>query len=93
MKPYPPANEIIDMVQTLKDAGCDNATIANFVSEIESGNSEEGKRMLERHRRCLLENLHKDQKQIDCLDYFLYMMQKKQNHKIIYRVGERQRNE
>lgn len=32
--------------------------------------------ILTKHKRTLLDTLHKDQKQIDCLDYLLYMIKK-----------------
>lgn len=36
----------------------------------------EGLKLLSSHRRLLLDRLHKDQKQIDCLDYMVYQLEK-----------------
>lgn len=33
---------------------------------------------LAKHRRTLLETLHREQKQIDCLDYLVYAIEKKE---------------
>ena len=66
-----------DIIQNLKDAGCDEATIRTFLDNLQRGKQATGIQLLQKHRRSLLDNLHQDQKQIDCLDYLLYMMQKK----------------
>lgn len=69
-----------DVLQNLKDAGCDKQTIEAFIrlgeEECRSGQI----RLLERHRRELLDAVHLEQKRIDCLDYLLYQM-KKENGK------------
>ena len=33
-------------------------------------------KILENHRKCVLDNVHKNEKQIDCIDYFIYQMKK-----------------
>lgn len=65
-----------DIIQNLKDAGCDEATIKAFMDDLHSGKQAMGTKLLERHRRCLLEALHGSQKRIDCLDYLLFMLRK-----------------
>lgn len=67
-----------DIVQNLKDAGCDEATIQCFMDKLKSGKQNEGTQLLLKCRCGLLDNLHKEQKRIDCLDYLLFMI-KKQN--------------
>lgn len=69
-----------DILQNLKDAGCDEATIQAFMDCLHSGKQVMGTNLLERHRRSLINNLHAWQKRIDCLDYLLFVM-RKQNHK------------
>ena len=64
-------------IQTLQDAGCDNKTIDMFINSVKNGKTDEGLKLLEQHRRSLLNEIHKKQKQIDCLDYFIYTIQKK----------------
>lgn len=67
-----------DIIQNLKDAGCDEDTIQSFMNNLQYGKLIKGTQLLQKHRRSLLNNLHKDQKQIDCLDYLLYMFKKEQ---------------
>ena len=64
-------------IQTLQDAGYDNKTIDMFINSVKNGKTDEGLKLLEQHRRSLLNGIHKKQKQIDCLDYFIYTIQKK----------------
>lgn len=71
MKDYHSQN---DVIQNLKDANCDELTIGQFMEALQSGKENQGIQLLQKHRRSLLENLHKSQKQIDCLDYLLFMM-------------------
>lgn len=65
------------IIQNLKDAGCDSDTISVFMEELRSGRIDEGLEILSVYRRSLLDALHKGQKQIDCLDYLVYIMQKR----------------
>ena len=64
------------VIQNLKDAGCDEDTVNEFMKL--AGNREKpGQlKLLERHRSILLEAVHRNEKQIDCLDYLLYQMRK-----------------
>lgn len=78
MKAYRCEDEII---QNLKDAGCDEDTIRTFMDDLQCGKQATGTQLLQKHRRSLLDNLHQDQKQIDCLDYLLFMMKKEQETK------------
>ena len=62
------------IIENLKETGCDEEIVAKFTSEAERGTTEACKRLLEKHRRGLLDKLHDDQKQIDRFDYLLYMI-------------------
>lgn len=64
------------IIQNLKDAGCSKTTISAFVDDLREGKMAEGLKLLEKHRRNLLDNLHKEQKRIDCLDYLVYTLSK-----------------
>lgn len=75
MEPYCSEKAIIE---NLKDAGCDQATIQDFLADLRGGKQSKGIRLLEKHRRTLLDELHQEQKRIDCLDYLLFMLQKRQ---------------
>lgn len=65
-----------DVFQNLKDAGCDEETIQTFINNLQNGKQVKGMRLLENHRRSLLDNLHEEQKRIDCLDYLLFVLKK-----------------
>lgn len=62
--------------QNLKDAGCCEKQIDELINEMKKGNMENGLKKLSEHRCCLLDELHKEQRCIDCLDYLLYMIKK-----------------
>lgn len=62
--------------QNLEDAGCDKDTIKAFMELVGSGEQKKQFKLLEKHRKTLLTELHKNEKQIDCLDYLIYQMKK-----------------
>lgn len=62
------------IIRNLVDAGCDRDTITAFVEDIHEEKITEGLKLLATHRRFLLDELHKEQKRIDCLDYLIYKM-------------------
>lgn len=64
------------IIQNLKDAGCDESMIKIFMETIQNGKTKDGLKLLAIHRRSLLDGIHKEQKQIDCLDYLVYALQK-----------------
>lgn len=63
-----------DIIQNLKDAGCDSETIENFMADLQKGKKANGLKRLAVHRKNLLDSLHREQKCIDCLDYLVYQM-------------------
>lgn len=64
------------IIQNLKDAGCNDKIIQSFMIDLEQEKNSDGIKLLRKHRRVLLDNLHEWQKKIDCLDYLLYQMTK-----------------
>lgn len=60
------------VTENLKDAGCDSEMITEFFDK--SGKKDEQLRILKRHRQQLLDQVHKEEKRIDCLDYLVYQM-------------------
>ena len=62
------------IIQNLKDAGCDSDTIENFMADLQKGKEANGLKRSAVHRKNLLDSLHREQKCIDCLDYFVYQM-------------------
>ncbi len=62
--------------EILTDAGCDKEFINRFLIIQKNGTLSELLVMLNSHRVKLLNNLHKYQKRIDCLDYLVYQLKK-----------------
>lgn len=69
------------LIQNLEDAGCTAEFINSFIMKWSHGKKSEELRLLEAHRRSLLDTLHRDQKRIDCLDYLVYQLQKADKEK------------
>lgn len=65
------------VIQNLKDAGCDNEMVTCFLKMTECGERQGQLKLLEKQRRNLLEQVHKNEKQIDCLDYLVFQMKNK----------------
>lgn len=62
--------------QNLRDAGCSEKDILSFIMLYQNGNSQKQLNFLFSHRCVLLEQLHQDKKQMDCLDYLIYAIKK-----------------
>ena len=62
--------------QNLRDAGCDESCIREFMEDMSQSKETEGMKVLRKHRSKLLDAMHREQKRIDCLDYLIYQMQK-----------------
>ena len=65
-----------EIIQNLKDAGCDKATVEHFMKLGETGDTQEQLKLLSIHRKQLLDRVHREEKRIDCLDYLVYQIQK-----------------
>lgn len=63
-----------DMMICLKDSGCEAQLIDEFLACLEDGQRQSI--LLKRQKCILLEKLHENQRQIDCLDYLLYKLKK-----------------
>lgn len=64
------------IIRNLRDSGCGEDTIKAFVEDFRGEKFSEGLKLLEAHRRVLLDELHKEQKRIDCLDYLVFKIKK-----------------
>lgn len=64
------------IIQNMKDAGCSKDTIDGFLLCYRAGDIKGELKILSSHRRALLEEVHKGQKEIDCLDYLVYQIEK-----------------
>lgn len=56
--------------------GCNSKQIEEIVELYDKGKIEKVRETLSIHRRKMLDNEHNVQKQIDCLDFFLYQIEK-----------------
>lgn len=65
------------VIQNLKDAGCTDEMVERFMDLRDSEGKEQQLKLLSGHRKYLLEKLHSDERQIDCLDYLIYQIEKK----------------
>lgn len=70
------------MIENLTDAGCTTDFIEKFMTEWNKDSKNKGLRLLETHRRSLLETLHQAQRRIDCLDYLAYQLQKSEKESL-----------
>ena len=64
------------VVQNLLDAGFDLECTKRFMECKRTGQYDEQVKMLSAQRRRLLDNVHKEEKRIACLDYLVYAMKK-----------------
>jgi len=62
------------LLRNLQDAGCTDQMIQQYFRLREAGRTKEQICLLFRHRAALLDRLHQDQKQIDCLDYLIFQI-------------------
>ena len=62
--------------ENLIDAGCDPALCLRVTQLLTEGRRGEAVELLARHRRKVLENCHREQSRIDCLDYLLHKLEK-----------------
>lgn len=66
-----------DVIQNLKDAGCDRKIIECFMKCMAQDDVKGQLRLMSEQRQCLLDKVHEDEKQIDCLDYLVYQIDRK----------------
>ena len=73
MSNYPERQEII---QILKDAGCEDEFISRIISLIDINQGEELFKLLREWRNHLMDEIHSSQHKLDCLDYLIRKMKK-----------------
>ena len=59
------------LIQNLQDAGCNQKLIDNFFSLLDQKQFDQIYILLRKYRNTLLNNIHKQQKEIDILDYLI----------------------
>ncbi len=65
-----------ELILNLKAAGFDGALIQQFLRCWKSGLKAEQLRILSQKRADLLHQVHQEEKQINCLDYLVYRIEK-----------------
>ena len=65
-----------DLIQNLTDSGCDKETIERICSLCQAGYTEDAIKSLRAFRCGLMDELHKSQYRVDCLDYLVRQLQK-----------------
>ena len=65
------------LIQNLKDSNCSEDLIEEIVTLDNKGEISKELKLLERHRKNLLEKLHQNQKYIDNLDYLIFNFREK----------------
>ena len=63
------------IVLNMKDAGCSEETIKRFLLCYQAGDIKGELKVLSNHRQALLDEVHKGQKEIDCIDYLVYQIE------------------
>jgi len=64
------------VMQNLRDAGCRECVIECCLSFMKQGKKKELLQQLEEQRRALLQRVHEEEKQINCLDYLVYQIRR-----------------
>lgn len=66
-----------ELIQNLKDAGCDCKTVEKFLLLEEHKNTQGQMKLLSMQREVLLKKVHQQEKKICCLDYLVYQLSRK----------------
>ena len=82
-----------DVVRNLKDAGCSQQTIEQCMECLKRGTLSEQMELLSRHRDSLLDQMHREQRRIDCLDYLVYQIQREQTADQTNQIRREQKKE
>jgi len=67
------------IIQNLEDCGCSEKIIEAFMKKLDAGQKKEALRILSGHRRQLLDQFHKCNDNIFCLDY---LVEQVENNKV-----------
>ncbi len=68
-----------DVIQNLRDAGCDQKIIKTFMAYMDQDDLNSQMRLMDEQRKRLLDRVHEEEKKIDCLDYLVHQMGRSRN--------------
>lgn len=71
------AMDAVELAQALRDAGCTEEAAAALLAD--ARDSRHLLELLARHRAALLDEVHRGEKKIDCLDYLIYKIKQNQH--------------
>lgn len=71
-------SSIQTVIQNLRDAGCGPRCIEQFLALEQEAKTAEQIQLLTAHRQRLLDQIHRDERRMECLDYLVYQIQKQQ---------------
>lgn len=63
-----------DIIQNLRDAGCGDAGVKQFMELYDEGSTTRAQRLLFDHRKELLNGIHEEERKISRLDYLMFEM-------------------
>ena len=66
-----------ETVKCLKDCGCDERTEEQFLAYEKEDRTKDQIRLLNKSRRSLMDDLHKSQKKVDCIDFIIRELEQK----------------
>lgn len=66
-----------DLILNLKAAGLDAQQVAQYLTYGQAGDTAQQLRLLSAQREALLDRVHQAEKQIGCLDYLVFCMQRR----------------
>lgn len=66
-----------DLILNLEAAGLDALQVEEYLSYWKTENTAQQLQLLSRHRAALLDRVHQMEKQIGCLDYLVYRIQRR----------------
>jgi len=70
-----------ETLRCMRDCGCTNELAADFLESTKMGDQDRQLEILQNIRGSLLNELHKVQKELDCIDYLLREMEKQKERK------------
>ncbi len=72
--------DMSEILTCLSDCGCDAVKTEEFLAIKENCCKESCIRFLKRHRKCLMEQIHRMGHQVDCVDYMIRELEKEAEH-------------
>lgn len=64
------------IIENMRDAGCSEESIKEFLKQRASNNAVGQKRLLATERKKLLDDIHTFHKRLECLDYLIHKVDK-----------------